>query len=177
MDSDRLALNDLARIRIAFANPLPIDAYNEYRGTGAFILVDAADGWTLGAGMAGPRPSPSSTAGPPTTPTSTTSTPPNRRTDIMTAPSLILVGYGSRDPRVAQVSHDIRAGVLAIRPELDVHIAFVGDGQPNGLQVAAKLAKRGVEEAVVVPLLLPTRSTPTRSSRRWSHRSRRPPRV
>ena len=37
----------------------------------------------------------------------------------MTAPSLILVGYGSRDPRVAQVSHDIRAGVLAIRPELD----------------------------------------------------------
>ena len=61
----------------------------------------------------------------------------------MTAPSLILVGYGSRDPRVAQVSHDIRAGVLAIRPELDVHIAFVGEGQPNGLQVAAKLAKRG----------------------------------
>lgn len=72
----------------------------------------------------------------------------------MTAPSLILVGYGSRDPRVAQVSHDIRRGVLAIRPELDVHIAFVGEGQPTGLQVAAKLAKRGVEEAVVVPLLL-----------------------
>jgi sulfate adenylyltransferase subunit 1 len=54
VDGDRLALNDLARIRIAFASPLPIDAYNEYRGTGAFILVDAADGWTLGAGMAGP---------------------------------------------------------------------------------------------------------------------------
>ena len=83
-------------------------------------------------------------------------TPEERRTEapLMTAPSLILVGYGSRDPRVAQVSHDIRAGVLAIRPELDVHIAFVGEGQPNGLQVAAKLAKRGVEEAVIVPLLL-----------------------
>lgn len=72
----------------------------------------------------------------------------------MTAPSLILVGYGSDDPRVAQVSHEIRQGVLAIRPELDVHVAFVGEGQPTGLQVAAKLAKRGVEEAVIVPLLL-----------------------
>jgi sulfate adenylyltransferase subunit 1 len=54
VDSDSLALNDLARIKIAFASPLPLDFYNEYRGTGAFILVDAADGWTLGAGMAGP---------------------------------------------------------------------------------------------------------------------------
>ena len=72
----------------------------------------------------------------------------------MTAPSLILVGYGSDDPRVAQVSRDIRAGVLAIRPELDVHVAFVGEGQPTGPTVAAKLAKRGVDEAVIVPLLL-----------------------
>ena len=72
----------------------------------------------------------------------------------MTAPSLILVGYGSGDPRVAQVSRDIRAGVLAIRPELDVHVAFVGEGQPTGPTVAAKLAKRGVDEAVIVPLLL-----------------------
>ena len=72
----------------------------------------------------------------------------------MTAPSLILVGYGSDDPRVAQVSHDIRAGVLAVRPELDVHVAFVSEGSPSGLQVTAKLAKRGVEEAVIVPLLL-----------------------
>lgn len=72
----------------------------------------------------------------------------------MTAPALILVGYGSHDPRVAQVSHNIRAGVLAIRPELDVQVAFVGDGQPTGPQIAAKLARRGVEEAVIVPLLL-----------------------
>lgn len=72
----------------------------------------------------------------------------------MTAPSLILVGYGSKDSRVAQVSHDIRQGVLAIRPELDVHVAFVGEGQPTGIQVATKLAKRGVKEAVIVPLLL-----------------------
>jgi sulfate adenylyltransferase subunit 1 len=54
VDTDTLALNDLARVRIALANALPIDAYKEHRGTGAFIIVDAADGWTLGAGMAGP---------------------------------------------------------------------------------------------------------------------------
>jgi sulfate adenylyltransferase subunit 1 len=54
VDAEELTLNDLARVRIALASPLPIDAYNEHRSTGAFIIVDAADGWTLGAGMAGP---------------------------------------------------------------------------------------------------------------------------
>ena len=54
VDADTLTLNDLARVRIALANPTPIDAYKEHRGTGAFIIVDASDGWTLGAGMAGP---------------------------------------------------------------------------------------------------------------------------
>ena len=53
VDAEELTLNDLARVRIALASPLPIDAYNEHRSTGAFIIVDAADGWTLGAGMAG----------------------------------------------------------------------------------------------------------------------------
>ena len=46
----------------------------------------------------------------------------------MTAPSLILLGYGSDDPRVAQVSHEIRDELLAIRPELDVHVAFLEQG-------------------------------------------------
>ncbi|MFP5283554.1 MAG: sulfate adenylyltransferase subunit 1, partial [Actinomycetes bacterium] len=54
--TDRLTLNDIGRIRAALASPLPVDAYREHRATGAFILVDEADGWTLGAGMAGPSP-------------------------------------------------------------------------------------------------------------------------
>jgi sulfate adenylyltransferase subunit 1 len=59
---DALRLNDIGRIRLALASPLPIDPYREHRSTGAFILVDESDGWTLGAGMAGttpfkPRPS------------------------------------------------------------------------------------------------------------------------
>ncbi len=51
-----LALNDIGRVRLALASALPIDAYREHRGTGAFIIVDEADGWTLGAGMAGSTP-------------------------------------------------------------------------------------------------------------------------
>jgi sulfate adenylyltransferase subunit 1 len=51
-----LALNDIGRIRLALASPLPIDSYREHRATGAFILVDDADGWTLGAGLAGSTP-------------------------------------------------------------------------------------------------------------------------
>lgn len=49
----KLALNDIGRVRIALATALPVDPYREQRATGAFILVDEADGWTLGAGMAG----------------------------------------------------------------------------------------------------------------------------
>jgi sirohydrochlorin ferrochelatase len=72
----------------------------------------------------------------------------------MTAPSLILLGYGSSDPRVARVSHQIRAGILEIRPELDIHVAFIDHCPPSGQQVINKLVKHGVTEVVFVPLLL-----------------------
>ena len=57
-----LTLNDIGRIRLALASPLPIDSYREHRATGAFIIVDDADGWTLGAGLAGPTPLTATTA-------------------------------------------------------------------------------------------------------------------
>jgi len=81
----------------------------------------------------------------------------------MSAPSLILLSYGSHDPAVAQVSHQIRSRLLDIRPELDVHVAFLDpvDSQrhrpsypPSGGQVIGKLVRAGVTEVVVVPLLL-----------------------
>jgi sirohydrochlorin ferrochelatase len=72
----------------------------------------------------------------------------------MTAPSLVLLGYGSSDQRVAQVSRRLRAGLLEIRPELDIHIAFLEQGAPTGVQVVDKLVKAGVTEVVFVPLLL-----------------------
>jgi sirohydrochlorin ferrochelatase len=72
----------------------------------------------------------------------------------MTAPSLVLLGYGSNDPRVPQVSHGIRDALLEIRPELDVHVAFLDHCPPTGSQVVNKLVKHGVTEVVFVPLLL-----------------------
>jgi sulfate adenylyltransferase subunit 1 len=58
-----LALNDIGRVRVALAAALPVDPYREHRTTGAFLLVDEADGWTLGAGMAGPSAISGSVAG------------------------------------------------------------------------------------------------------------------
>jgi sirohydrochlorin ferrochelatase len=72
----------------------------------------------------------------------------------MTAPTLVLLGYGSPDPRVVDVSQEIRTQILAIRPELDIHVAFLDHCSPTGLQVVNKLVKRGVTEVVFVPLLL-----------------------
>jgi sulfate adenylyltransferase subunit 1 len=56
VDRHILGLNDIGRVRLALASPLPIDSYREHRATGAFIIVDESDGWTLGAGMSGPSP-------------------------------------------------------------------------------------------------------------------------
>ncbi|MEU9454369.1 GTP-binding protein [Streptomyces sp. NPDC048277] len=46
-----LTANDLGRITLRCAEPLPLDAYAVSRRTGAFILIDPADGATLTAGM------------------------------------------------------------------------------------------------------------------------------
>lgn len=48
----QLELNDIGRIRIRLADDLPIDDYHDLRRTGAFLLIDEADGATLAAGMA-----------------------------------------------------------------------------------------------------------------------------
>ncbi|GHF10164.1 sulfate adenylyltransferase subunit 1 [Streptomyces fumanus] len=49
--ADRLAVNDLGRIVLRTAEPLPLDDYAVSRRTGAFLLIDPADGATLTAGM------------------------------------------------------------------------------------------------------------------------------
>ncbi|MBG0851853.1 50S ribosome-binding GTPase [Streptomyces spinoverrucosus] len=46
-----LTANDLARVTLRTAEPLPLDDYAVSRRTGAFILIDPADGATLTAGM------------------------------------------------------------------------------------------------------------------------------
>jgi sirohydrochlorin ferrochelatase len=72
----------------------------------------------------------------------------------MTAPTLILLGNGGPDPRVPKVSQQIRDGLLDIRPELDVHLAFLDRGGPAGMPVINRLVSQGVREIVLVPLLL-----------------------
>jgi sulfate adenylyltransferase subunit 1 len=52
-DPGRLAANDIGRVVIRTAEPLAVDAYADSRATGAFLLIDPADGATLTAGMKG----------------------------------------------------------------------------------------------------------------------------
>ncbi|MEU6611491.1 GTP-binding protein, partial [Streptomyces shenzhenensis] len=51
-DATELSANDLGRITLRTAEPLALDDYAVSRRTGAFILIDPADGATLTAGMA-----------------------------------------------------------------------------------------------------------------------------
>ncbi|PAU47810.1 sulfate adenylyltransferase subunit 1, partial [Streptomyces albireticuli] len=48
-----LTANDIGRVTLRTAEPLALDPYDRSRRTGAFLLIDPADGTTLTAGMAG----------------------------------------------------------------------------------------------------------------------------
>jgi bifunctional enzyme CysN/CysC len=50
--AERLALNDIGRLRLRTTTPLFIDAYRRNRATGGFILIDEASNRTVAAGMA-----------------------------------------------------------------------------------------------------------------------------
>ncbi|MDI5971731.1 GTP-binding protein [Streptomyces sp. SL13] len=52
-DPGQLDVNDIGGITVRTAEPLPLDAYQDSRLTGSFLLIDPADGSTLTAGMAG----------------------------------------------------------------------------------------------------------------------------
>ncbi|MET0133776.1 MAG: GTP-binding protein [Kibdelosporangium sp.] len=50
---ESLQLNEIGRVRLRTAEPLPIDDYAVSRRTGAFLVIDAGDGTTLAAGLVG----------------------------------------------------------------------------------------------------------------------------
>ena len=50
---DRLAVNDIARVSLRTADPLPVDDYADVRATGSFLLIDPPSGATLAAGLVG----------------------------------------------------------------------------------------------------------------------------
>ncbi|GAA4425662.1 GTP-binding protein [Actinokineospora soli] len=50
---ESLELNEIGRVGLRTAEPLPLDDYADVRRTGAFLVIDPADGTTLAAGLVG----------------------------------------------------------------------------------------------------------------------------
>ncbi len=72
----------------------------------------------------------------------------------MTAPALVALAHGSRDPRSAATVRDLVADVRRLRPDLRIEPAFLELSKPAFPTVVDRLVKRGFDEIVVVPLLL-----------------------
>ncbi len=72
----------------------------------------------------------------------------------MAAPALVALAHGSRDPRSARAVRALVDEVRAFRPDLRVEPAFLDLCEPSFAVVVDRLARCGVEEVVVVPLLL-----------------------
>jgi sulfate adenylyltransferase subunit 1 len=50
---ETLTLNEIGQVVLRTAEPLPVDAYSSRGRTGAFLVIDPADGTTLAAGLVG----------------------------------------------------------------------------------------------------------------------------
>ncbi len=72
----------------------------------------------------------------------------------MTAPALIALAHGSRDPRSAQTINALTELVACMRPDLRVEPAFLDLNEPSFDQAVDRLVAEGHQEIVVVPLLL-----------------------
>lgn len=72
----------------------------------------------------------------------------------MTAPALVALAHGSRDPRSARTITALTDEVRAMRPDLRVESAFLELCKPSFATVVDRLVRAGHEEIVVVPLLL-----------------------
>ena len=72
----------------------------------------------------------------------------------MTAPALVALAHGSRDPRSAATIQALVGEVRAMRPDLRIEPAFLDLSRPSFPAVVKKLVRAGFEEIVVVPLLL-----------------------
>ena len=72
----------------------------------------------------------------------------------MTAPALVALAHGSRDPRSAATIKALVDEVRTMRPDLRIEPAFLDLSKPSFPTVVDKLVRAGYEEIVVVPLLL-----------------------
>ena len=72
----------------------------------------------------------------------------------MTAPALVALAHGSRDPRSAATIKALVDAVRAMRPDLRIEPAFLELSKPSFDTTVDKLVRAGYDEIVVVPLLL-----------------------
>jgi sirohydrochlorin ferrochelatase len=72
----------------------------------------------------------------------------------MTAPALVALAHGSRDPRSAATIKALVGEVRTLRPDLRIEPAFLDLSKPSFDTVVDRLVKAGFDEIVVVPLLL-----------------------
>jgi len=72
----------------------------------------------------------------------------------MTAPALIALARGSRDPRSAATINALTEAVACMRPDLRVTPAFLELAGPSFDETVDQLVVEGHDEIVVVPLLL-----------------------
>ncbi len=72
----------------------------------------------------------------------------------MTAPALVALAHGSRDPRSAQTVQALTDEVRRMRPDLRIEAAFLELAKPTFGEVVDRLVAEGFDEVVVVPLLL-----------------------
>ncbi len=72
----------------------------------------------------------------------------------MTAPALVLLAPSGRDPRTIETITALVAEVRRQRPDLAVEAAYLDQTRAGLDRVVERLARRGAEEVVAVPLLL-----------------------
>jgi len=72
----------------------------------------------------------------------------------MTAPALVALAHGSKDPRSAETVNALCEQVRGMRPDLRIEPAFLDHCEPSPAQVFDRLVADGFDEIVVVPLLL-----------------------
>lgn len=72
----------------------------------------------------------------------------------MTAPALIAVAHGSRDPRSKATIEALVSETRKLRPDLRIEMAFLDLARPRFDTAVNKLVRAGFDEIVVVPLLL-----------------------
>ncbi|UPK76918.1 sirohydrochlorin chelatase [Nocardioidaceae bacterium SCSIO 66511] len=72
----------------------------------------------------------------------------------MTAPALVALAHGSRDPRSAATITALTNEVARMRPDLRVEPAFLELSDPLAGDVIDRLYAEGYDEIVIVPLLI-----------------------